>query len=150
MPPFPYSFLIEDDLKEAKERGEEVGKIENGNKMFLESLKKWKITAKENDSDNRLKHKANILEAQAELLSAMDEGMSVNDSIRAAYEFRKRAYETRSTIIQTLSEFVAEGNDHSDIISQINDLNNRLSEEGIKKIAISEVIPDYEEEEEVK
>jgi hypothetical protein len=80
----------------------------------------------------------------------MDEGMSVNDSIRAAYEFRKRAYETRSTIIQTLSEFVAEGNDHSDIISQINDLNNRLSEEGIKKIAISEVIPDYEEEEEVK
>ena len=147
MPPFPYSFLIEDDLKEAKERGEEVGEIENGNKIFIESLKKWKITAKETDSDSRLRHKSNIIEAQAELLSAMDEGISVNDSIRAAYEFRKRAYETRSTIIQTLSEFAANEVDHTDTIRQIKDLNYKLSEEGIKKIAISEVIHDYEEEE---
>jgi hypothetical protein len=126
MPPFPYSFLIEDDLKEAKERGEEVGKIENGNKMFIESLKKWKITAKETDSDSRLRHKSNIIEAQAELLSAMDEGISVNDSIRAAYEFRKRAYEMRSTIIKTLSEFAEGEESHEDTIKSIKEMNARL------------------------
>lgn len=147
MPPFPYSFLLEDDMKAAAERGEDVGKIENGNKMFLESLKKWKITAKETDDERRLEHKSNILEAQAELLAGMDEGISVNDSIRAAYEFRQRAYEMRSTIIKTMAEFHAEGDSQEDIIRQIKDMNKRLEEEGIKKIAIGEVIPDYEEEE---
>ena len=45
MPPFPYSFLIEDDMREAAAKGEEVGEIDNGNKAFLDSLKKWKIAA---------------------------------------------------------------------------------------------------------
>jgi hypothetical protein len=150
MPPFPYSFLLEDDLKKAKEQGEDVGEIENGNKNFLESLRKWKITAKSTDSEQRLDHKSKLIEAQTELLAGMNEGISVNDSIRAAYEFRKRAYEIRSSIINTLSELVADNSNQGEMISQIKEINTQLAEEGIKQIAISEVIPDYEGEEEQK
>ena len=150
MPPFPYSFMIEDDAKEAAANGVDVGEIDNGNKLFVESLKKWKIVAKETDDDKRIEHKSKILEAQAELLAGIDEGMSVNDSIRAAYEFRKRAYEMRSTIIKTLSEFAEGEESHEDTIKSIKEMNARLEEEGIKKINISEVIPDYEDEEEIK
>ena len=144
MPPFPYSFLIEDDMKEAAAKGDDVGEIDNGNKSFLESLKKWKIAAKETDDDHRLEHKQKLIEAQTELLAGIDEGISVNDAIRAAYEFRKRAYEMRSTIVSTLTELYAEDGDAEHTIRQIKDLNNRLAEEGIKKIAVGEVIEDYE------
>jgi len=106
MPPFPYSFLLEDDMREAAERGEDVGEIDNGNAAFLESLKKFKIVAKDTDDEHRLEHKAKLIEAQGELLSGLDRGLSVNDSIRAAYEFRKRAYETRNAAIETMSEFI--------------------------------------------
>ena len=148
MPPFPYSFLIEDDMKEAAAKGEEVGEIDNGNKAFLDSLKKWKIAAKETDDEHRLEHKQKLIEAQSELLSGLDEGISVNDAIRAAYEFRKRAYEMRSTIVSTLTELHTKDGNDEDTIRQIKDMNNRLAEEGIKKIAIGEVIEDYEEPDE--
>ena len=148
MPPFPYSFLIEDDMKEAAAKGEEVGEIDNGNKAFLDSLKKWKIAAKETDDEHRLEHKQKLIEAQSELLSGLDEGISVNDAIRAAYEFRKRAYEMRSTIVNTLTELHTKDGNDEDTIRQIKDMNNRLAEEGIKKIAIGEVIEDYEEPDE--
>lgn len=144
MPPFPYSFLIEDDMKA---RGEDTRGVDNGNKGFLDALKKFKIVAKETDDEHRLDHKQKLIAAQSELLAGIDEGISVNDSIRAAYEFRKRAYEMRSTIINTLSELHEKDGDSEDTIRQINDMNNRLAEEGIKKIAIGEVIPDYEEPE---
>ena len=145
MPPFPYSFLTEDDQKAA---GADPSKIDNGNKAFLESLKKWKLAAKETDDEHRLEHKQKLLEAQNELLAGLDEGVSVNDAIRAAYEFRKNAYEMRSTIIKTLSELAANEEDHAGTIEQIHDMNKRLAEEGIKAIPIQSVIPDYEEEEE--
>ena len=145
MPPFPYSFLIEDDMKA---RGEDTSGVDNGNKGFLESLKKLKIQAKETDDEHRLEHKQKLIEAQSELLAGIDEGISVNDSIRAAYEFRKRAYEMRSTIINTLSELHQKDGNDEDTIRQVKDMNNRLAEEGIKKISIGEVIPDYEEPEE--
>ena len=148
MPPFPYSFLIEDDMKEAAANGEAVGEIDNGNKAFLDSLKKWKIAAKETDDEHRLAHKQKLIEAQSELLSGLDEGISVNDAIRAAYEFRKRAYEMRSTIVSTLTELHTKDGNDEDTIRQIKDMNNRLAEEGIKKIAIGEVIEDYEEPDE--
>lgn len=144
MPPFPYSFLTEDDQKAA---GADPAKIDNGNKAFIESLKKWKLAAKETDDEHRLEHKQKLLEAQNELLAGLDEGVSVNDSIRAAYEFRKNAYEMRSTIIKTLSELAANEEDHAGTIEQIHDMNKRLAEEGIKAIPIQSVIPDYEEEE---
>ena len=148
MPPFPYSFLIEDDMREAAAKGEEVGEIDNGNKAFLDSLKKWKIAAKETDDEHRLEHKQKLIEAQSELLSGLDEGISVNDAIRAAYQFRKRAYEMRSTIVETLTELHTKDGNAEDTIRQIKDMNNRLAEEGIKKIAIGEVIEDYEEPDE--
>jgi hypothetical protein len=145
MPPFPYSFLVEDDMQA---RGEDTRGIDNGNKGFLESLKKLKIQAKETDDEHRLAHKQKLIEAQSELLAGIDEGISVNDSIRAAYEFRKRAYEMRSTIINTLSELHQKDGNDEDTIRQVKDMNNRLAEEGIKTISIGEVIPDYEEPEE--
>lgn len=148
MPPFPYSFIIEDEIREAQAAGEKVGRVDNGNKAFLESLNKWKIVAKDTDDDRRLNHKEALIEAQNELLDGMDNGISVNDSIRAAYEFRKRAFEMRSTIISTLAELSSDELDHTDTIAQIQDMNKRLAEEGIKKISISEVIPDYEGEDE--
>jgi uncharacterized membrane protein len=97
-----------------------------------------------------LDHKSKLIEAQTELLAGMNEGISVNDSIRAAYEFRKRAYEIRSSIINTLSELVADNSNQGEMISQIKEINTQLAEEGIKQIAISEVIPDYEGEDEQK
>ena len=142
MPPFPYSFLLE---------GEGKSKGDGGNAAFLESLKKFKIAAKETDSEKRLDHKQKLIEAQAEILSGIVEGISVNDSIRAAYEFRQRAYEMRSTIINTLAELHQKDGNDEDTIRQVNDMNKRLAEEGIKQIPIVAVIPDYEEpEEEVK
>lgn len=145
MPPFPYSFLVEDDMKA---RGEDTRGVDNGNRGFLESLKKFKIQAKETDDEHRLAHKQKLIEAQSELLAGIDEGISVNDSIRAAYEFRKRAYEVRSTIVNTLSELHQKDGNDEDTIRQVKDMNNRLAEEGIKTISIGEVIPDYEEPEE--
>lgn len=147
MPPFPYSFLMEDDMKEAASRGEDVGEIDNGNKTFLESLKKWKIAAKENDDDHRLEHKEKLLQAQQELIDGMNEGVSVNDSIRAAYEFRKQAFEFRSTIVNTLTEMAAEGDPPEKTIEMLRDVNKQLAKEGIKTIPVVEILPDYEVDE---
>jgi len=144
MPPFPYSFLLEDDMKA---RGEDVSEVDNGNKLFLESLQKFKIQAKETDDEHRLAHKQKLIEAQGDLLAGIDQGISVNDSIRAAYEFRKRAYEMRSTIIKTLTELHEKDGDTEGTVRQIKDLNNKLAEEGIKKISVGEVIEDYDIEE---
>lgn len=135
--PFPYSFLSEDSQKE---QGVES---DNGNEEFLASLKRWKIVAKETDDEHRLEHKERLINAQKELLDGIDNGISVNDSIRAAYEFRKRAFEMRNTIVETLTEIADGEDDHAHTIEQIEDMNRRLDEEGIKRIAITDVIPDY-------
>lgn len=148
MPPFPYSFLMEDDMKDAAARGEDVGEIDNGNKAFLESLQKWRITAKETDNEHRLNRKEMLVQAQQELLDGLNDGISVNDSIRAAYEFRKRAYEFRSTIVSTLTEMAAEGEPPETTVKMLRDVNKQLSNEGIKTIPIDEILPDYEEADE--
>lgn len=135
--PFPYSFLSEDSQKE---QGVES---DNGNEEFIASLKRWKIVAKETDDEHRLEHKERLINAQKELLDGIDNGISVNDSIRAAYEFRKRAFEMRNTIVETLTEIADGEDDHAHTIEQIEDMNRRLDEEGIKRIAITDVIPDY-------
>lgn len=149
MPPFPYSFLLEDDMRAAQERGEDVGEIDNGNNAFLDSLAKYRIAAKETDDEHRLEHKEKLLTAQGELLDAIDEGLSVNDTIRAAYEFRKRAYETRTELSNLLREIASEeGTDIESFKKQLEYANDKLKEEGILTIPIEEILPDYEEEEE--
>ena len=146
MPPFPYSFMLEDDMHEAKARGEDVGEIDNGNKTFLESLAKFKIVAKETDDKHRLEHKEKLVAAQAELLDSIDKGLSVNDTIRAAYEFRKRAYEMRTELSNVLRENAAEETDINSFKRQLEMVNSKLEEEGIKTIPIEEILPDYEED----
>ena len=147
MPPFPYSFMLEDDMREAQARGEDVGEIDNGNKSFLDSLAKFKIVAKETDDDHRLEHKEKLIAAQSELLEALDDGLSVNDSIRAAYEFRKRAYEMRTELSSLLQEIASEETTDIHIFKeQLEMANAKLKEEGIKTIPIEEILPDYEEE----
>lgn len=149
MPPFPYSFLLEDDMRAAQERGEDVGEIDNGNNAFLDGLAKYRIAAKETDDEHRLEHKEKLLAAQGELLDAIDEGLSVNDTIRAAYEFRKRAYETRTELANLLREIASE--ETTDIVSfkkQLEYANEKLKEEGIIAIPIEEILPDYEDEDE--
>lgn len=148
MPPFPYSFLLEDDMRKAQARGEDVGEIDNGNQHFLESLAKFKITAKETDDDHRLEHKEKLITAQGELLDAIDEGLSVNDTIRAAYEFRKRAYEMRTELCNLLHEIAdEEGMDIETFKEQLVYANDKLKEEGIKAIPLEEILPDCEEDE---
>lgn len=146
--PFPFSFMDEDESKQmAAENGEPQPETTDGNREFQEALKRFQIKAKATDSDERLAFKERLLSAQSELLSSMDEGISVNDAIRAAWEFRKRAYEMRTTIVNTLAELHSKDGNDSDTIAQIEDMNKRLAEEGIKKIEINEVIEDYETEE---
>lgn len=147
MPPFPYSFLLEDDMREAAANGEDVGEIDNGNKAFLDSLAKYKIMAKETDSEHRLEHKEKLIAAQSELLDAMDEGYSVNDTIRAAYEFRKQAYETRAELCNLLTEIAQEEDTDIEIFKeQLEIANARLAEKGIKAIPLEEILPEYEDE----
>ncbi len=147
MPPFPYSFLLEDDMRKAAAAGEEVGEIDNGNKGFLEDLAKHRIQAKEGDDADRLAHKERLLQAQGELLEALDEGLSVNDAIRAAYEFRKRAYETRTELSGLLREISKEdGMDIGTFREQLDIANAKLAEQGIKTIPLEEILPDAEED----
>ena len=145
MPPFPYSFLLEDDMREAAARGEDVGEIDNGNKSFLEGLAKFKIVAKETDDEHRLDHKEKLLAAQSELLESIDEGLSVNDVIRSAYEFRKRAYEVRTELTNLLRDIAAEGEMDIDTFKeQLKIANGKLHDEGIKAIPLEEILPEYE------
>lgn len=147
MPPFPYSFLLEDDMREAVANGEDVGEIDNGNKAFLDSLAKYKIMAKETDDEHRLEHKEKLITAQSELLEALDEGYSVNDTIRAAYEFRKQAYETRTELSNLLREIAEEEDTDIKIFKeQLEIANARLKEQGIKTIPLEEILPEYEDE----
>lgn len=147
MPPFPYSFLLEDDMREAAAKGEDVGEIDNGNKAFLDSLAKYKIMAKETDDEHRLEHKEKLITAQSELLGALDEGYSVNDTIRAAYEFRKQAYETRTELSNLLREIAEEEDTDIKIFKeQLEIANARLKEQGIKTIPLEEILPEYEDE----
>lgn len=142
--PFPYSFFSEDSQVE---QGLDDTEIENGNKMFLDSLKEWQIKVKDTDGESRIRLKENLLQAQTELLQALKDGVSVNDSIRAAYEFRKGAFEMRNAIIETLSDFAEDPENQDIVIRQIGEMNEKLSEEGIKKITLGDVFPDYEGDE---
>jgi predicted nucleic acid-binding Zn-ribbon protein len=116
--------------------------------LFIDSLAKFKIVAKETDDNHRLAHKEKLIEAQGELLDAIDEGLSVNDTIRAAYEFRKRAYKMRTELSNFLREIAAKETGMDDFKEQVKMVNSKLKEEGIKTIPIEEILPDYEESEE--
>ncbi len=140
IPPFPYSFLVEDEQKKSGQPAD------NGNGTFLESLRKLQIRAKETDSKSLSKHKEDIVTAQMDLLDGIKEGLSVNDSIRAAYEFRVRAHEYRSSAIAALREWAAENPTRADFDKALADLNAKLSEEGIKTIPAEEVVPELEDE----
>ena len=140
IPPFPYSFLVEDDQKKSGQPAD------NGNNAFLESLRKLQIRAKETDSKSLTKHKEDIVTAQMDLLDGIKEGLSVNDTIRAAYEFRVRAHEYRNSAITALREWAAENPTRADFDKALADLNAKLAEEGIKTIPAEEVVPELEEE----
>ena len=140
VPPFPYSFILEDD---AKKQGDTAS---NGNDMFLESLRKMKIQAKDTDSEAVAKHKEAIVTAQMDLLDGIKEGLSVNDSIRAAYEFRVRAYEYREGLKSSLREWAEENPTREDFAKALAEINNKLKEEGIKAIPTEEVMPELEED----
>ena len=148
MPPVPFSFMIEDDaIKAAAESGEKLVVFDGGNNRFKEELKKWKITIKDTDSEQRAAKKQELLESQLELLRGIDEGISVNDSIRAAYEFRKRAYEARTELVNTISELHNDDPDVEITKALVRKANGKLAADGIKKISYSDVMPDYDEEE---
>ena len=148
MPPVPFSFMMEDDaIKAAAESGERLVVMDGGNSRFKEEMKKWKITIKETDSEQRAAKKQELLESQLELLRGIDDGISVNDSIRAAYEFRKRAYEVRTELLNTISELHAEDPDVDITKELVRRANEKLAADGIKKISYSDVMPDYDGEE---
>ena len=148
MPPVPFSFMIEDDaIKAAADSGERIVVMDGGNERFKEEMKKWKITIKDTDSGQLAAKKQELLESQLELLNGIDEGISVNDSIRAAYEFRKRAYEARMELVNTISELHSEDNDVEITKELVKKANEKLAADGIKQISYSDVMPDYEEEE---
>ena len=139
VPPFPYSFLLEDDMRRAAAAGETIGEIDNGNRAFLEGLKKFRIVAKDGDDERRLSHKEALLNAQEDLLKGIDGGLSVNDTIRAAYEFRQRAYKLREEAIKTMIGFLESGDSIEDTVSVLNQMNNKFAEEGIKAILPEEI-----------
>ena len=145
MPPLPFAFMAEDQrIEAASARGEKVITINNGNKQFLEDLKKWRVTIKDTDKDSTVEYKAKFVDAQMELLKGIDEGVSVNDSIRAAYEFRKQAYELRQETIKTLRELHNEDSDVNATRKLIEEANKKLSAEGIRNVFPREIIPDYD------
>ena len=147
MPPVPFSFMIEDDaIKAAAESGEKLVVFDGGNNRFREELKKWKITIKDTDSEQRAAKKQELLESQLELLRGIDDGISVNDSIRAAYEFRKRAYEARMKLVNAISELHSEDPDVEITKGLVRKANEKLAADGIKTISYTDVMPDYDEE----
>lgn len=150
MPPVPFSFMMEDDaIKAAEENGERLVVSDGGNKRFKDEMAKWKITIKDTDSEQRAAKKQELLESQLELLKGIDDGITVNDSIRAAYEFRKRAYEARMGLMDTISELHAEDPNVDVTKELVKKANEKLAADGIKQISCSDVIPDYEEEENI-
>lgn len=147
MPPVPFSFMVEDAvIEDAAKRGETVVTVENGNKRFLDEMEKWKITIKDTDSEQRAAKKMDLVNMQLELMDGMEQGVSVNDSIRAAWEFRKNAYEKRSDLMKVIRELHDADPDVEVTKTLIDKANEGLESDGIKSIKISEIIPDFEEE----
>lgn len=151
MPPIPFGFMMEDTIAEEAARSGELGvTIDNGNKRFQEELEKWKITAKETDSEVRLQRKQDLMDAQLDLLDGIDQGISVNDSIRAAWEYRKRAFEERHSLIGNMREMYEADPDPETTKQLIDNVNAKLAEKGIKPISTDEVMPDYDDGEPVE
>ena len=148
-PMLVFYFMFEDDEREAKiAAGEKVITTDNGNQEFLDSLKKWKMTIKEGDTEARRLAKEKLNDAHIELLKGIDEGLSVNDSIKAAYQFRVEAAKTRQSLIDEISRLHTEDGDVSVTKELVQTANEKLAAEGIIKINMEEVIEDYEEPEE--
>ena len=144
-PIIPFGFMFEGDEDDESEEASD-----GGNKAFIESLKKWKLTVKDTDTKERAEAKKRIAEAQIELLDNIGKGLTVNDSIRAAYDYRVRAAATRNSFIDAIKE-VYEQDGNADLARQVmKDMNKRLAEEGILEIAESDVLPEAEVEEEDK
>ena len=142
-----FSFMSDDvALSHARAKGDTLITLDGGNEAFLDSIKKWKVTIKDDDDDDCVARKQRLVDAQLELIKGIDEGLTVNDSIRAAYQYRVRAFEAREEMIKMLSELHRqEGSNNEDTIAMIKKANENLAAEGIKEIYPEDVIDDYEE-----
>lgn len=143
----PMGFMFEDDaIATAELEGQKIITVDGGNKDFLDSLKKWKVTIKESDSDAVATHKEKLVDAQLEILDGIKDGISVNDAIRAAYEFRVRAAEARRSMVEMITEMRNDPNtapDEAETLAMIKKCNEKLAEEGIIAIDPVEIIEDY-------
>lgn len=139
VPPFPYSFLVEDS--------------DDQNDEFLKSLK-HKVALRETDSQKRAAGKQKLLQARLDLLDAMDQGLSVKDAIKTAYIQRVRAYEARCAYIADLQDWARENPDVAEFRRGVEETNRRLAEKGIKKITADDLgiegFSDEPQHEEVK
>lgn len=130
-----FSFMFEDDARVAAEAEGREYSGDGGNKDFLESLKKWKVTMKETDGETLAATKENLVKSQLELLDGMKEGLSPNDSIRAAYEYRVKAAQFRHELIDMLKEIhTKENNDVAATRGLIAEANKILDEKGFMHI----------------
>ena len=140
-----FSFMFEDDARAAAEAEGREYKGDGGNKDFLESLKKWKVTMKESDGESLAATKENLVKSQLELLDGLKEGLSPNDSIRAAYEYRVKAAEFRHELIDMLKEIhTKENNDVAATRGLIAEANKILDEKGFMRIHEESVLSDEE------
>jgi hypothetical protein len=133
-------------IGEAEKNGEKVVSIDNGNQRFIEEMKKWKITVKDTDTEQRAAKKMELIETQLDLMDGIEQGISVNDSIRAAWEFRKKAYESRVDLMKTIAELHESDPDVNTTKKLIKKANEHLEKDGILPITIGEILPELEEE----
>lgn len=144
----PFGFMIEEtSLEMASADGAKVIEMDGGNKRFLESLKKWKVTIKDSDTEDRVAQKMQLVDAQLELLQGIDEGTTVNDALRAAYDFRVKAYEKRQDLIRTISELHKDDPDVETTRELVRRANTSLADDGIIPIHMENVIRGYYEDE---
>ena len=140
-----FSFMFEDDARAAAEAEGREYDGDGGNKDFLESLKKWKVTIKESDGESLAITKENLVKSQLELLDGMKEGLSPNDSIRAAYEYRVKAAQFRHELIDMLKEIhTKENNDVAATRGLIAEANKILDEKGFMNINEESVLSEEE------
>lgn len=117
---------------------------DGGNMDFLDSLKKWQITIKENDNKDLAAIKQAIFDSQLELIKDVEAGGTVNDSIRSAYEYRIRAAEFRDSLIDMIKTLHAEDNDRDSATRMISEANKKLKEKGFMEISDDDILPDPE------
>ena len=110
--------------------GGETGSSDGGNKAFLDSLKKWQVALKDDDSDDRVAFKQSLFDSQLELIKDIDAGGTVNDSIRAAYEYRVKAAEFRDSVVEMIKTMHSEDGDLKTTRKLIAEANRKLADKG--------------------